>query len=198
MRSHTVPKKLLEQFAYIDTKTKSLRLWRYEKGWRPYWKASPETATVIDGIFADPRDGEKEAELEHQLNCEFEDPVHQFIQQAGYRTFVPSRVHIIKLTAYVSLLFHRSKARRAATRQLLDVIVESCQSLLGNEEQLRLIAGKWTLDIIQDGHLLNRIVSVNEVRSSVQKMIDDQVAADQLQHTYSGTMERAMSSLHYS
>lgn len=193
MKSHTVPKKLLEQFAYFDRKTNSLRLWRYQKGRKPFWKASPETATVVEGVFADPRDAEKEAELEHRLNREFEEPVHEFIQQAGYRTFVPSRAHIIKLTAYVSLLFHRSKARRAATQQQVDVIVESCRSLLGNEEQLRRIAAKWTLDMIDGGHSLGRGVTIDDVRKAVQEMIDDQLAADQFQHTYSGTMERAMS-----
>jgi hypothetical protein len=152
MKSHTVPKKLLEQFAYLDPKTKSLRLWRYEKSRSPFWKASPEKATVVDGVYADPRDSAKEAELEQRLNQEFEDPVHQFIHQAGYRTFVPSRVHIQQLTAYVSLLFHRSTARRRAARQQVDAAIGSYRTLLANEEQLRMIAGKWTLDIIHDGH----------------------------------------------
>jgi hypothetical protein len=34
---------------------------------------------------------------------------------------------------------------------------------------------------------------VEEVRSSIEKAINDQLASDQVQHTYSGTMERAMS-----
>ena len=184
MKSHTVPKKLLEQFAYFDSKTKSLRLWRYQKGRKPYWKVSPDAATVVEGVYADPRDAEREEELERRLNHEFEDPVHQFIEQAGYRTFVPSRAHIIKLTAYVSLLFHRSKARRAATQQQVDLIVKAFQSLLENEDQLRQIAGKWTLYMIADGHKPGRAITVEEIRQTVMKTIDDLLATDQLQHAY--------------
>ncbi len=191
MKSHTVPKKLLEQFTYAEPRTRTLRLWRYEKGRKPYGKASPDSATVVEGIYSDPRDAEKEAELEQRLNQEFEDPVHQFIHQAGFRTFVPSTAHIKKLTAYITLLFHRSTARRAATQQQVDALVTSCRSLLENEEQLRAIAGKWTLNLVERGHQL--IVSIQDVRNAIQKMIDDQLAKDQLQHTYAGTMERAMS-----
>ena len=35
MLSHTVPKKLLEHFAFDDPVTRSKRLWRYEKGRPP-------------------------------------------------------------------------------------------------------------------------------------------------------------------
>jgi hypothetical protein len=121
------------------------------------------------------------------------DPVHRFIEQLGYRTFVFSIPHVRQLTAYVSLLFHRSKARRGATQQQVDISVESYRALLANEDQLRQIAGKWTLDVIGNGHYLNRVVSLQEVKAAIEKAIRDQLAADQLQHSYSGTMERAMS-----
>lgn len=75
MNSHTVPKRLLRQFSYFENTTRSYRLWRYEKGRTPYSKASPDTATRIDGHFSDPRDTELEAMIERRLAYEIEDPV---------------------------------------------------------------------------------------------------------------------------
>ena len=195
MQSHTVPRKLLDQFAYDDPVTKSRRLWQYAKGREPWGKASPKTATRVNGQFSDPEDAEKEAQLEHRLNRGFETPVNEFIEQLGFRTFVFSPLHVRQLTAYVSLLFHRSKARRAATQQQLDIAVESYTALLANEDQLSQIAGKWTLDVIREGHALQRTISVTEVRAAITQMLNDQLAEGHLQHTYAGTMERAMARL---
>jgi hypothetical protein len=43
------------------------------------------------------------------------------------------------------------------------------------------------------GYSLGRNVTTNEVRASISKMIDDQLASDQVQHTYADTIERALS-----
>ena len=115
MLSHTVPKKLLEHFAYDDPLTNSKRLWRYEKGRVPYGRAAPKTATRWDGHFADPANATKEAELEARLQREFEEPVNQFIDLIGYRTFVFTPTNIRLLAGYMTVLFHRSRARRAAS-----------------------------------------------------------------------------------
>jgi hypothetical protein len=192
VQSHTVPKKLLEQFAYNDRVTRSQRLWRYQKERSPYGSASPKTAARFDGHFSDPRNAGKEEELEARLNREVEQPVNRFIEQAGYRTFVPSRVHIRQLTAYIILLFHRSRARRSATRQQVDIVVESLRNLLSSEEQISAIAAKWTLDIIDQGHPLGRVVTRVEVETAINDMIKDHLADDQLQHTYADTIERAL------
>jgi hypothetical protein len=193
MLSHTVPKKLLEQFAYDDPVTRSRRLWRYQKDRPPYGSAAPKTATRFDGHFSDPRNTGREEALEARLNREVEQPVNRFIEQAGYRTFVPSRVHIAQLTAYVILLFHRSRARRSATRQQVDIVVESLRHLLSSEEQISAIAAKWTLDIIDQGLPLGRAVTRAEVETAINEMVNDQLAGDQLQHTYADTIERALS-----
>lgn len=79
MHSHTVPQRLLRHFAYRDGHTKSIRLWRYEKNRKPYWKASPETATAFERHFANPVDADVEAKIENRLANEIEDPVNQFI-----------------------------------------------------------------------------------------------------------------------
>jgi hypothetical protein len=80
MFSHTVPQKLLEQFAYDDPRTKSKRLWQYQKSLPPWWKGSPKTATAWDSHFADPANAAKEEQLELRLKQEFEDPVNDFIE----------------------------------------------------------------------------------------------------------------------
>ena len=93
MKSHTIPKNLIEQFAYADPITGSKRLWRYQKGQPPYGRATPKAATRCDGHFADPTNSAKESELEERLAQEFEDPVNQFIDMLGYRTFVLTNTH---------------------------------------------------------------------------------------------------------
>jgi hypothetical protein len=79
MQSHTVPRKLLDQFAFDDPVTGSRRMWKYEKGKTPRWDASPRTATRIDGHLADPENAAKEEILERRLNREFEQPVNKFL-----------------------------------------------------------------------------------------------------------------------
>lgn len=73
--------------------------------------------------------------------------------------------------------------------------MELYTTLLGNEEQLSQIAGKWTLDVIRGGHPLQRVVSVAEVRDAITEMKNDVLAEGHLQHSYAGTMERAMARL---
>lgn len=107
MKSHTVPKKLLERFAFDDPVTHSKRLWRYQKGRAPYGRAAPKTATRRDGHFAEPANAAKEAQLEEQLERKFEHPVNQFIEVIGYRTFVLQPSHIKALTGYLTMLFAR-------------------------------------------------------------------------------------------
>jgi len=192
MESHTVPRKLLDQFAYDDPITRSRRLWQYTQSREPWGRASPRTATRISDHFNHPADLEREARLENRLNREFEDPVHRFIDQLSYRTFVISRGHIRQLTRYVSLLFNRSEARRAATKQQVDIALESSRSLLANDAQISMIAGKWTLDLIAQGQPMRRTVTLAEVREAVQQMINQMTAQGHLQSTYVDAMERAM------
>jgi hypothetical protein len=100
MFSHTVPKKLLEQFAYKCERTKSLRLWQYHKGRAPWWKASPGRATAWEGHFADPDNKAKEAEIELRLKQEFEDPVNDFLESIGKPSFQWNPIRIRLLTGW--------------------------------------------------------------------------------------------------
>ena len=195
MKSHTVPRRLLDQFAYSDPVTRSRRLWQYAKGRPPWGFASPTSATRIEHHFADPADAEREERLETRLNEEFENPVHQFLGQVHYRAFVLSRLHVRQLTRYVTLLFNRSDNRRKATEQQVAISIESMRSLLAKEEQLAKLAARWTLEIIRLGHPLQQPVTVNEVRQSAEKMIASMQTEEHLQTTYVDAMERAMTFL---
>jgi hypothetical protein len=75
LRSRAVPQSLLQQVAYYDPRTKSLRLRRYAKGRPPFNNASPKTATRYPGHFSDPQDAAAEAHLEERLAREFDHPV---------------------------------------------------------------------------------------------------------------------------
>lgn len=125
MNSHSVPKKLLEQFTYDDPVTRSKRLWQYQKGLAPWWKASPKTATRWEGHFADPSNKEKEVELERKLKQEYEDPVNEFIEIIEYPTFAFTATHIRLLTGYITMLFNRSRARRFASEKLKNIRTEA-------------------------------------------------------------------------
>ena len=97
MLSHTVPKNLIEHFAYHDKSTRSMRLRRYQKGKAPYGRAAPKHATSWDGHFADPKNKDRELAIELRLKQQFEDPVNMFIeelQHAGFG-FTPERVRLL-------------------------------------------------------------------------------------------------------
>jgi hypothetical protein len=192
MKSHTVPKKLLEQFAYDDPVTRSKRLWRYEKDRPPYGKASPKTATRFGEHFADPLNSDKEQEIESRLKREFEDPVNGFIDMVGYRTFVLSPTHIRQLTGYITVLFNRSRARQRAARELRNTRIESMRSLLSNEEHLSALAAKYTIGAAARGLPLSRMITKEDIANIVTETIAAQLTDEQVQHDYAGTVETMM------
>jgi hypothetical protein len=193
MQSHTVPRKLLDQFAYDDPVTRSRRLWRYQKGRHPYGNASPRTATRFEGHFSDPRDPDKELELENRLTREIEDPVNAFIEIVAYRTFVLTSDHIRKLTRYITLLFNRSRARLGATQHQLDIMIGSMNALLSNDEQLEIIAAKLTVEGAERGYALTRPLTKEDVAKVLRRNIEGQNTESQLQHNYARSVEVMLS-----
>lgn len=151
MKSHTVPRKLLEQFAYSDPVTKPLPSWRYEKGRRPYWKASPESATGIECHFADPSDAAKGAGVETRLAHEYEEPVNQFLYRLDDPSFTPSDLKCRHLAFYITLLFNRSEARRSAAVHLQRVTRHAYEKFLSNDTQVATVAAKWNIDLLPGG-----------------------------------------------
>src|SRR5438552_17089568 len=101
MKSHTVPRNLLEHFEYDDALTQSKRLWAYQKGKPPWGQANPASATRWDHHFADAANEAKEEEIELRLKQEFEDPVNQFIDLLQHRTFPFNATDERLLTGYL-------------------------------------------------------------------------------------------------
>ncbi|HEY5213639.1 MAG TPA: DUF4238 domain-containing protein [Acidobacteriaceae bacterium] len=191
MDSHTVPEKLLKQFAFEHPK-KGLRLWRYQKGRAPYWDVSPSKATVIAGHFSDPRDAAREESIEVSLNQLFENPVHDFIEQLSFKTFVFAAHHTVALAPYIALLWHRSKARKAVTSQHHDLSVQALEKLKNRDDLLGHIASSWTLGIIKLGWTLDAPVGKHQVVEFIDGFIARYKRPHHAESSYADTMERVM------
>jgi len=190
MLSHTVPKKLLEHFAYDDPITGSRRLWRYEQGLAPYGRAAPKTATRWEGQFAHPDNATKEAEVETRLKREFEDPVNQFIDDLRYQTFPFTPTQVRLLTAYLTMLFHRSRARRAASTGQQEALINAFRALRDDDELLAQLVGKMTMDLIPAG--LRRMATKEEAIMAIDNRIAEESKGDSAQRGYLHTMETMM------
>jgi Protein of unknown function (DUF4238) len=193
MKSHTVPRRLLQQFTYPEASTKSPRLWRYEKGSSPYSKASPTTATRLDGHFAHPSEGETEARIETRLAYEIEDPVNQFIGKCDEMSFSLSNEQRYQMTRYITLLFNRSQARRAATRHLEEITVRALNSFLSNESQLLTVAAHWNFQSFSSNRRLSRLVTTADVAKSARDMAEFHKSPQGEQQSYVESIGRALS-----
>lgn len=195
MKSHTVPKRLLRQFAYPEASTQSDRLWRYEKNRAPYPKASQDTATRVEGHFADPSDAEIEAAIERCLAYEIEDPVNQFIAHFRDPTFEMTEEQQRKMTRYVTLLFNRSVARKNATEHLLDIRNSALNSFLSNEMQLATVAVHWNLDAFFKGLNFGRLLTEEDVRNAARRYLVTSPSGREAQEWYAQGTLRAIASL---
>ncbi len=192
MFSHTVPKKLLEQFAYDDPRTRSKRLWQYQKGIPPWWKGSPKTVTAWDGHFADPANAAKEEQLELRLKQEFEDPVNDFIEMIGYRTFYLSPTHIRLLTGYVRMLFTRSVGRRAASIENAKTKMDAFRSLVKDDKKLSELTARYTMEAIRLGLPVTEMVTKEQVIEITEKQIAEHTRPDEPQRDYIQAVETMM------
>lgn len=134
MRSHAIPMRLLKQFAYFEPKTKSLRLWRYQRGMRLAGSASPKSETRIEGYFAKPSDSAFEKNIEKILADEVENEVHDFLSQLTSRLFVFSDHHKRALTRYIALLFVRCPGWKLAVRARMDETRRRLAAFIENED----------------------------------------------------------------
>jgi hypothetical protein len=192
MKSHTVPKRLLRQFAYPEASTGSDRLWRYEKDRVPYSKASPDTATRIDGHFADPEDAVIEATIERRLAYEIEDPVNQFIANFYDPSFAMNDEQKRKMTRYVTLLFNRSIARRNATQHLLEIRNNALNHFLSNEIQLETVAAHWNIDAFFKGLRFGRLITREDVVRRAREFVVANASGREAQTWYAQGTLRAL------
>lgn len=170
MKSHTIPQRLLKQFAYFDPITNSLRLWKYTKGRRPDPKASPKTAARIDGYFADPDDSTTEGIIEKKLADEIEDPVHKFIGKFDDPSWAMTPTQQEQMARYVSLLFNRSEARKAGSEYLLSIMKDVVGRFLSDESRVLTVAGHWSIQAHFRGQRL--LVTPDHIRASARAVIE--------------------------
>ncbi len=169
MKSHTVPQRLLKQFAYDDPITRSLRLWKYSKGNPPYPNASPKTATRIEGFFADPTDRTAESLIEKKLAVEIENPVHKFISRFDDPHWTMTDQQRRQMTRYINLLFNRSQARKEGTKHTREIMTITLQRFLANEGRLNTIAAQWSMKAFLEGKPLPRLITARDVAAAASK-----------------------------
>jgi hypothetical protein len=195
MKSHTVPKRLLKQFAYNDLSTKSPRLWEYRKGKKPNGLASPKTATRIDGFFANPEDAQFEAIVEARLNAEIEEPVNRFLSDISDPTFAATDAQRRSLTRYIFLLFNRSAARKKATEPLMDIKIHALESFLKNDAQLATVAAQWNIQAYYDGRRFERLITTEDVARSARRVNSFSKSPMELQKTFAEGIVNQMTHL---
>lgn len=171
MKSHTVPQRLLKQFAYHDTITDSLRLWRYVKGKSPTLGVSPKSATRVDGYFANSSDAGLESRVEQQLASEIEDPVHKFLPNFSDEQWLMSNTQRKQMTRYITLLFNRCLARREATKHTQELIAHAFKCFIENESQCLTVAAHWNIQALSKGIRLERLIRREDVVAAAKNML---------------------------
>lgn len=190
MLSHSVPQRLLKQFAYEHTATRSLRLWKYEKGRPPFGKASPRTATTHEKFFADPKNSALELEIETNLAHTIEDPVNAFLEDLSDPSFVPSDDQKMCMTRYITLLFSRSAARREGSKHTQEILARSVDRFLGNEVQLRTVAAHWSIERYFAGRPV--LFSIADVIRGARNLIAYSKTSEAAQRSFVSHVRNAM------
>jgi Protein of unknown function (DUF4238) len=190
MLSHTVPRRLLDNFAFDDKKTKSRRLWRYEKGKPPYNRIPPSRATAWNGHFADPNDPERERRIEDRLQHDFEDPVNVFLDELQDPAFVATPAQQVALGHYLRMLFHRSTARKSATEHEKKEMMHALRTVRDNPNCVAEIIRRWTVDLLYQG--IDGVVTRQMVRDAINERIRDVQSPGWSQGSYLNTMEHMM------
>lgn len=193
MKSHTIPQRLLKQFAYADPVTRSLRLWKYSKGKVPYPNASPKTATRIDGFFANPKDATTETAIETRLAAEVEDPVHKFISKFNDPSWVMTDEHRRQMTRYINLLFNRSEARRAGTRHTQQIMARTLERFLENQARLITVAAQWWMKAFFRGQPLPGLLTPQDVADAARGVMRQIQTESARQERFADLMVTAIS-----
>lgn len=184
INSHIVPKCLLEQFAYMNEKTQSLRLWHYRPGVAPRWDTAPKSAAQSLGYFESSEDAEAEAQIEVRLAQEIENPVHKFLPKLADSKFELDPHHRVQLARYIPVLFNRSRARRAAMKTTQRIRNENVQRLLSNPQQLANIAAKWNIDAFFKGLRFHRLIDAQDVAAKAIEVFRQNFSAEDQQNRF--------------
>lgn len=117
--SHALPKRLLRAFSHYDKKTKSPRLWRYERGRTPLPSRSPKSETRVKGYFHRPSDFSFEQTFERKIAEDIEHHVHAMLDDLRSPLFAFTYATQMRLARYMLLLFSRSGGGRTIARAQL-------------------------------------------------------------------------------
>jgi hypothetical protein len=188
--SHTVPQRLLRQFAYEHVATKSLRLWKYAKALPPFGKASPRKATTEEKFFADPKNAELELEIETSLAHKIEDPVNVFLDDLRNPSFTLSEDQRKQMTRYVTLLFGRSAARREGSKHTQEILARSLSNFIANEVQLTTVAAHWSMERYFAGR--PRLFTVSEVVQGAERLIEYTKTDEAAQRSFVAQVHHAL------
>ncbi len=194
MKSHVVPQRLLEQFAYFDQITQSPRLWRYEAGREPYWKASPETATAEEFHFDDPADENREKMLEERLASEVENPVNTILNSLCSDAYEFRAEDKQSLTRYLQVMFHRSIVRKRFSTALAGELESAFEKFLANEQYVLTVLAFWNIEVAispKSSRIYRRSDLERIFKRNLAKLRTDEA----VQQRYVGTVERSIESV---
>lgn len=123
--------------------------------------------------------------------------MHRFLPELRFGDLFPWQPHYVRsLTRYITLLFSRSRNRKGATREHVQIQVESLRTLIANEDQIARIAARWTIEQVNRGMPPDRsVVTADEVRLRLNETIELIQTEHHIQTTYVDAMERALAFL---
>jgi|HubBroStandDraft_5_1064220.scaffolds.fasta_scaffold176415_1 hypothetical protein len=185
MRSHHAPtKNLLERFTFKDRHARSGRsIWIYEKGVRPRISRDLRSECSENGYFSGSPDGQSEMTIESELNKKYEIPFNKLLSAMDCDLHIfESLDHKTACAAFVSNLFHRSKARRAATGYMTQMLSDEFRALASNESDLKTYAASLSL-------WAQRTIFLDELRVMVERQCEKLETETARTETYLGNVE---------
>lgn len=183
MKSHAIPKCLLKRFAYLEPRTESHRLWRYEIGRKSVGTASPKSETRTEGYFARPSDPRFEESIEKTLADKIENEVHDELVALSSPLFVLSDRHKRALTRYIALLFTRCPGRKLAVRTIMQETRRRLVAFVDNDAAVLQYAVKVSMKERQ-------YISADRFRRTWRKLLSEEEDAESMQEQFAATLDR--------
>jgi hypothetical protein len=168
MLSHHAPtKNLLERFTFKDRHARTGRsIWIYEKGQTPRPSRDLRSECSENGYFSGSPDGRNEMEIDFGLNEKYEIPFNKLLSAMDCDLHIfESFDHKAACAAFVSNLFHRSKARRAATGYMTQILSNEFRALASNEADLKTYAASLSLSG-------QRTIFLDDLRAMVERQCE--------------------------
>ncbi len=100
-----------------------------------------------------------------------------------------------QLTRYVTLLFLRSKSRRAGTKHIQEVKRQALNKFLSNESQLLTVATNWNIDLICRGVRMFSPITTEDVANRAREHFERLPAEDAEQQQYMVGIKVGMANL---